>query len=305
MRKILLLAAFCLTALPARADESCRLVQMSVLDMSIDSAGGVYVPMTISGQSVNMLIDTGGIFTMLTEQTVQRLGLKKLLPSTGMFDGGAMLFGGKKLDKYTEAHDVDLGGLKAADIPMWVMPDGLMAPELGGTIAPNILSHYDADFDFANARFRLFSQDHCDGKVVYWTTNAPAVIPIIIDREGHIEIPVKLDGREIEAVIDTGSSSSILSLETARRSFDIDDKDPKLTSLAGGRLGQAFRYPFGKLTFENVTVDNPDMVLISDAVSQRPEGALRLILGMGILRQLHLYIAYREHKLYVTSASAH
>jgi hypothetical protein len=30
-----------------------------------------------------------------------------------------------------------------------------------------------------------------------------------------------------------------------------------------------------------------------------------IILGMGILRQLHLYIAYREKNLYVTPASAH
>jgi hypothetical protein len=26
---------------------------------------------------------------------------------------------------------------------------------------------------------------------------------------------------------------------------------------------------------------------------------------MGILRQLHLYIAYKEHNIYVTAASAH
>ncbi len=29
------------------------------------------------------------------------------------------------------------------------------------------------------------------------------------------------------------------------------------------------------------------------------------LLGMEVLRQLHLYVAYKEHKLYVTSASAH
>ncbi len=305
MRKIFLLAAICLGAVPASADEPCRLVQMAALDMTIDAGGGVDVPMTVSGQNVNMLIDTGGIFTMLTEQTVKRLGLKKLLPATSFYDGGVQMFGGKKIESYTEVHDVDLGGLKAADIPMQVMPDGVMPPDLGGTIAPNILSRYDADFDFANAKFRLFSQDHCEGKVVYWTTEVPSKIAIIVDRVGHIEVPVQIDGKEIKALIDTGSSRSTMSLETARHLFDIDEKDPKLTQVKSAVPGHAFHYPFAKLNFQDITVDNPDIVLVPDAVSKFYEGAPKLLLGMGILRQLHLYIAYREHKLYVTAASAH
>src|SRR5476651_1114163 len=245
MRKLLVAAALNLAAaLPAKADEPCRLVQMAALDMTIDAAGGADVPMTISGQSVNMLIDTGGIFTMLTEATVQRLGLKKL----AAFESHIKMYGGKPIQSYTEAHDVDLGGLKAADIPMQIVPDGGIPPELGGMIAPNILDRYDADFDFANAKFRLFSQDHCDGKVVYWTTDAPAKISIIVSREGQIEVPVQIDGKDIKAAIDTGSSRSVMSLETARHMFNIDEKDPKLTPVKGASPGRSFHYPFAKLT---------------------------------------------------------
>jgi predicted aspartyl protease len=242
---------------------------------------------------------------MLTEQTVKRLGLKKLLPSTNILDGQVLMFGGKKIESYTEVHDVDLGGLKAADIPMQVMPDGMMPPDLGGTIAPNILSHYDADFDFANAKFRLFSQDHCEGKVVYWTTDVPSKIAIIIDRVGHIEVPVQIDGKEIKALIDTGSSRSILSLETARNLFGLDEKDPRLTPVKGDEAQHAVHFPFAKLSFQDITVDDPDIVLVPDEVSKFYNAGPKLLLGMGILRQLHLYIAYREHKLYVTAASAH
>jgi hypothetical protein len=44
---------------------------------------------------------------------------------------------------------------------------------------------------------------------------------------------------------------------------------------------------------------------VSDSVSHLFDSETKLILGMGILRQLHIYIAYREKKLYVTAASAH
>lgn len=281
-----------------RSEESCHLTRAAAFDLGIDSAGGAYVPITISGQSVNLLIDTGGIFTMLTEQSVQKLGLKK----ANTFGSGEEMFGGKKIQFYVVANDVNLGGLKADHVPMQVLPDGFLPGEIGGTLAPNILRHYDVDFDFANAKINLFLQDHCAGKVVYWTAAPAAQIDIGIDQEGHIDVPVVIDGRNFKAAIDTGSSRSIMSLELARQLFDIGADDPKLAPVKGDV--RAFRYPFSTLTLQDITVHNPDIVLIPDAVSHLPSDG-RIILGMGILRQLHVYIAYREKKVYATAASAH
>lgn len=291
--------ALVLLTLPARADDSCRLVRMAAFDIDINSAGGVSVPITISGQSVSLLVDTGAIFSMLTEETVQRLGLKKL----NTFGSGIMMFGGKKVVFYVEPKDVNLGGLKADHMPMQVLPENTVPGDIGGILAPNIMLHYDADFDFANAKFNLFSQEHCEGKVVYWTASPAATIRIGVDKEGHIVVPVTVDGHEIEATIDTGASRSVLSLEFAESVFGISASDPKLTPVKG--RWKAVHYPFQALTLQGITVQNPDFELISDADSHLPVTAPKLILGMGVLRQLHLYIAYREKKLYVTAASAH
>jgi predicted aspartyl protease len=299
MRLLYSLIALLLLASPALADDSCRLVRMAAFDMNIDSAGGVYVPITISGQSLNLLIDTGGIFTMLTDQSVQKLGLKRL----NTFGSGETMFGGKKIEYYVETNDVNLGGLRADHMPMQVIPDGILPDEIGGTLAPNILRHYDVDFDFANAKVNLFAQDHCDGKVVYWTAAPAAQIRIGIDRDGHIDVPVEVDGKQIKAAIDTGSSRSVLSLELAKQLFDIDANDPKLTPEKGRPRVQ--HYPFATLTLQGITVRNPDIELISEADSHLSDEGPKLILGMGILRQMHLYIAYKEKKLYVTAASAH
>ena len=284
---------------PASADDSCRLVRMAAFDIDINSAGGVSVPITISGQSVSLLVDTGAIFSMLTEQSVQQLELKKLRA----FDSREAMFGGRKVDFYVETHDVDLGGLKADHMPMQVLPEGIVPNDIGGILAPNIMLHYDVDFDFANAKFNLFSQDHCEGKVVYWTTAPAAEIKIDVDPNGHILVPVVVDGQQINAAIDTGSSRSVLSLELAKNLFNIASTDSKLTPSKG--RWHAFHYPFATLTLQGITVQNPDLELVSDDESHVPNGSPKLILGMGILRQLHLYIAYKEKKLYVTAASAH
>jgi predicted aspartyl protease len=286
-------------ALPAAAAEQCRLVRQASVDMKFDSVGGVYVPMTISGQKANMLIDTGGTTSMLSQTLVDALKLNHMPISRRM---RVEMYGGLMIDYYAQPQDIDFGGLHADELTMLIFPGKKLGAEEDGALAPNILRLYDADFDFANAKFNLFSQDHCPGAVVYWTKDTYARVSFTVDRNGHIEVPTAVDGQPVKAAFDTGASRSFLSLETAERLFNFDEKSPLLKPLNDTGDSHAFRYPFKTLTFEGVTVDNPDIVLVPDSVSHTKE---KLILGMGILRQLHLYIAYNEKMLYVTPASAH
>jgi hypothetical protein len=121
-----------------------------------------------------------------------------------------------------------------------------------------------------------------------------------MDKVGHIEIPIQVDGHTLTAEFDTGSSQSVMSLEVAHRLFDLDEKSPDMKAVSNS-APYVYRYPFKMLKFGDVTVSNPDILLIPNNVSQTRG---KFILGMGILRQLHLYIAYGERKLYATAATA-
>jgi hypothetical protein len=110
--------------------------------------------------------------------------------------------------------------------------------------------------------------------------------------------------------IDTGSSDSEMSLETAERLFDFDEKSPLLKTLSEDAHSRSYRYPFKNITLQGVTVRNPDLILVPDDESRVMDSGWdyhppKLILGMNILRQLHMYIAYKEKMIYVTSADAH
>lgn len=284
---------------PAIADD-CSLKRIASVDMTIDSAGAVSVPMTIRGQKVDMLVDTGGYASMITDRLAKDLSLNFLRVSSRVQIRG---FGGLLIDHYVVVPDVNLGGLKADQLMMLVMPEDRIATEQG-TIAPDILREYDVDFDFANGKFNLFSQDHCPGKVVYWTKDPPAQIPFKIGDGRHIEVPITVDGQQLRAAFDTGSSTSLMSLETAEDLFHFDEKSPNLKVINDNTSSseKVYRYPFKTLGFEGTTVNNPDIVLFPDKVSGLHE---KLIIGMGVLRQLHLYIAYGEKRLYVTAATAH
>ena len=298
----LALSLLCLgAAAPALADdESCHLTRVAQLDMMIDGSGRIDVPMQVGGQTLNLMIDTGGVNSMLDQSTVETLGLHPEIFNSVRVVG----FGGIHIDRFVTAHDISFGGLQAHSMQFLVMPRGRMAPDVQGLLGPDILRAYDDDFDFANAKFSLFQRAHCSGNLVWWTDAEHSEIPFSIDGAGHIQFYVELDGKKVRVWLDTGASGSVLSLEEAEDLFGIDEKSPALRPLRETANGHTYKYPFKAMTFGGVTVNNPDLVLMSRDDSKLP-GAAPMLLGIGILRQLHMYISYREEKIFVTAATAH
>jgi hypothetical protein len=124
----------------------------------------------------------------------------------------------------------------------------------------------------------------------------------------------------MEALVDTGASNTILNLRVAQDRFDIRLDAPDVEPV--GQLGpnpsaKTYRRRFGTLAFEGVTVNNPAIILMPDLVTQRLPNAPRtgsltreadrglpdLILGMSVLGKTHMYVAYKEKKVYITAAS--
>ena len=287
----------------AIAAESCALQQTASIDVSLDETGGVNVPMLIGDKKLTMLVDTGGLYSMLSEETVAANGLRRLPvpPNYRM-----VMFGGIHIRNFVPAYSITLGNLQARGLGFLVMPPGDMPPSINGTIAPDLLRNYDVEFNLAGGKLNFFSPEHCIGKVVYWTHEPYAKVPITVNDWGAIILPVTLDGRQVRATLDTGSSRSILTIEAARRLFGWGDKVPNLTPLPSKDGGTDFyRYPFSTLTFEGITVNHPDILLVTEAHRGFSGIAPDMIIGMSVLRQLRTYIAYHERNVYFTAAEAH
>jgi hypothetical protein len=240
---------------------------------------------------------------MLTPPTVEALHLHPEL--IGNFNLRITQYGGYRIDHHVIAEDIAIGRMQARRYDFLIMPTGGYPSDIGGLLAPDILRAYDMDFDFANATLNFFSKDHCEGKVVYWTHGDVGEVEIRLSDDGHMTVPVTLDGKEIRATIDTGAAGSVASLEEVEDLFGLDEKNPDLKPLPGRPKRLAYRYPFNSLSFQSVSVTNPDIVLIPDSESKVGPTGPKMLLGINILRHLHMYIAYGEHKLYVTPASAH
>ncbi len=292
-----------LRAEPAEADEDCKLIREASLDLASDPSGRIDVPASVGGHTLSMLVDTGGVLTMLTDSSVDRLGLSRAAIPAARIE----MFGGTQIKHFVEIRDFSLGGVKMDRAEFLVLPDDRSAVGVDGLLAPDVLTNFDVDFDFANAKLNLFSPDHCHGRVVYWSqTAAQATLPVELDRTDHILIHLRIDGEDIRAVVDTGASATVLSLEKAEDMFNLTEASPGMKRLAPpGVQKSAYRYPFKLLDLDGVAVNNPDIILVPDDVSHLGDMGPQMILGMNVLRQLHLYVAYRENNLYVTAAGAH
>src|SRR6185312_6713722 len=127
----------------------------------------------------------------------------------------------------------------------------------------------------------------------------------------HTEIPVTVDGVSTTAMIDTGASLSAMSMKESRF-LGVRENDPALVSAKrtiNGKEMTTYSYPFKTVQFAGigagtgVTVTNPNILIFEDSMMHNFPA--ELVLGISTMRQLHLYIAYKEHKMYLSPAAGH
>jgi predicted aspartyl protease len=285
----------------ASAADECVLRRLTSIPMSTSRIGAATIPLKIGSQTVTMLVDTGGAASALSETTATQLGLSPHDYNRRIWNN----FDGERYDRFVVADGVDLGGLKADGIEFGFVPAGRLSSDLDGTITPLILQNYDVELDFANGMFSLYSRHHCPGQFAHWTDGDYAKIEFSADKFGLINVPVDIDGKEVRALIHTGYVRSVLAFDEVSMKFGIDENDPNLQRLPGIPHARDYYYPFKKLTLGGVTVNNPHIELLSYDTPRLMPGQHPLVLGLDVLRQLHLYISYGEHVMYVTPASAH
>ncbi|HEX3653101.1 MAG TPA: retroviral-like aspartic protease family protein [Rhizomicrobium sp.] len=306
----------------AAAENSCPpLTMVASVNMQIGSDGRIYVPAAINGTPKSLLLDTGGVITEITRAAADELKLPtrrtdlEIIGVTG------------DTTRVAARGDLTLGNLHAERVDFMLLPSmHELASDISdavGILGPNLLRSYDLDLDFAGKKVNLISQNHCEGKVVYWPASSVAVVPIRVNSAGHIFLPVTLDGQKLTAQLDTGASGSVLDLAVAQNELGVKlggSDTPEEGTMANG-MAKTYSHRFKTLELEGIGIANPRFDLVPDRMSGKQtdpgdslKGGSRLpvgdteiglgdmLLGMDILHHLHVYIAYKEEKLYLTAA---
>jgi predicted aspartyl protease len=298
-------ALFLVFLSPAWANE-CRMARLTQVTYQEDLFGGVLVPVTIGGKKALMELDSGGGHSAISDSLAKELGIerKQFSPDAGvMFQDGA----NRSLLDYGRVMSFEIGSLKyAKPMDFLIIPDLPRNPgeaHIRGFIGLNILRGYNVEIDFARKKLGFYAKRVCPGKVVYWARDW-VEIPLKVD-EFHSIVTVTLDGKEVEAFVDTGADASMLSLDLATSLFGITKKSPGLKkdaeviAMSGATL-QSYTYTFQSLDIHGIAIEKPVVHLLEI------EGKMAetFILGIDLLRKFRLFFAYSENKIYATPANA-
>ena len=310
------------TALAAIAQE-CKPLNVLMSVAMRPERGVPTIAVTIGDASKKLSVNTASVYSALSQPAIKEMNLNTLQARVKLLNNA-----GQRSDRYVILPSLGIGNAKSDDVKFMVRPaPGPMNPNdanLVGVLGPDILQNYDVDMDFVAQKLQLISPDHCEGKVVYWTAPAVAAVPMRLAQDGKAVIFVNLDGKRLEAVINTGQVNTTMNLDVAEDRYKVEVNAPDVQQV--GQIGQnasakVYRKQFQTLTFEGVTINNPEITLVPDEVKalmpnkNRPKtGSLTrgdevtsrladLTLGMATLRRLHVYIAYRERKVYLSQAA--
>jgi len=315
------LGAFLLGCAGARAD--CKpLSLVTSLDFKTSADGRqIDIPASIAGHDAYMVLDTGAAISAITESAVDAFHLERKSGLLSMTD-----VSGRESEAQVQV-PASIGRLRGQDFTLGIWHGDSFSDDKAviGLFGADVLSRLDVDVDMAGKKVNLLSQDHCEGKVIYWPYAAVAVVPFTRMYDGVIQLTVKLDGQPVVAMLDTGATVTTLSQDAAEGPFGLklgSADAPETGSLHGRAGAKTYEHNFKTLDFEGIAVANPRVEIIPNLfhsgaetgpiggigtrfADRRQDSSHRVMLiGMDIMRHFHFYIAYKEEKLYITPAEA-
>lgn len=175
-----------------------------------------YVRLKVNGRDATFVIDTGSGFTVISQESAKRLGVKEI--SRG---GKSQAFGGdgKFPIVYGLAKSIELGSAQVKSVPCFIRefhtpentPGG---EETDGYIGLSVLSHFLTQLDYKQRLLRL---DRSERAALTADPNA-TVVRFRRTSNGLISIETEFDGNHlINTILDSGASSTVISAAAVER----------------------------------------------------------------------------------------
>ena len=297
------LAAALLPAVDAHAggaDGPPRCLYIEVAKLPIRYVGTGLAPAvdgTINGTPATMLVDTGAFDTQLTMNGVNK---RDLVPQmTGRIAEGV---GGFSRLYAARVQEITLGPTKSRRSSfLSVIGDANLTPAFDAIIGAPLLLQADLEVDLGAKQIRFFRQRDCDKTDLGIWKEETIVVPFetTADRSPNPHFTVKVNGKNLDAIIDTGAHHTTMTAYAAKR-LGIDLKGPDVKR-AGYMVGVGSeRAPHWTTTFKSIEIGNEAIrdaeIGILDAQSDLNTD---ILIGQDFLRAHRVLFAMSQRKLYI------
>jgi len=288
--------------LPARADDAaparCKYVQLAKLPIRyVGLALQPAVDGTINGEPATMLIDTGAHTAFLTMTGVLRHNLP--LQLSGRFVQGV---GGLSRLQTTRLEELGIGPAHVRRPELDVIRETGFAPDFDGILGAPYLLDMDMEFDLRARQMRFFEPRDCNHPTLRIWKEETVSVPFetAVHQGANPHFTVLVDGKEVDAMIDTGAARSALTLAAAKRiGIDVAGSGAKKignSSGIGARQAQVWRVPLKSLQIGDETIQQL-AIQVMDSQTNRDD--FDLLLGQDFLRAHHVLFAMSQRRLYL------
>ncbi|WP_431051981.1 aspartyl protease family protein [Roseateles sp. L2-2] len=253
----------------------------------------------LNGVPVSLLVDSGAFYSFLSASTAQQLGLPLRKPPSNLVVQGVT--GPVEGLRLTTVKSVKLEEAKLEYVEFLVGGSELNAGIMG-VLGRNFLSIADTEYDLAHGVVRLVSPrgDCAKRSLAYWAGDAPVIeVPALSysRNDRAIRVEVQVNGRKLEALMDTGAPATSLTLSAARKAGIAEaDMTPGIRS-GGAGADLAATWMTNVALFEIGGEKVRDNRLKVSDVSARDHDVL---LGLDYFLSHRIYVARSQNKVYAT-----
>jgi predicted aspartyl protease len=274
------------------------------------------VPATIDGNYLSLTLDTGASHTVIGTTAAKAMNLP---PADRPILDVSIGLGGIVATHPVKTGHFEVAGIDMADqlVGLAPLPPDLAAmPPVLGLLGNDYLGAFDIEIDPAHDRLGLYGSKHCDQGYLPWSPPYE-MLPMSRDPEDDILLDVVLDGTPLQALLDTGSSVTVLTRKGASAmnlSRAALDKDRAVSvGTADGNGIEMRRHRFGRLAVGPVIWSDAEIGVqtsrpgltsklpTSGAADLDPTDELQpaMILGVDFLRRYKIWISYAHNQVFL------
>jgi clan AA aspartic protease (TIGR02281 family) len=291
-----LLASPLFSSFATAAEPGCKYVEVARLPLRYAGIGlDITTEGSINGTAATMIVDTGSFQTLLTRTATERR--KLALRNTGESAYG---IGGNAWIYQTRVDEFSIGPAKSGRTWLRVLTEFGIRPHYEALVGAPFLLQSDLEISLATKELKFFRPKDCgDHFLGYWDQNA-VVLPF--DKHMHAaanpHFTVVVNGVKLDAIIDSGASTSFVTLNAARRAGLALDA-PELVRAGeatgvGTRKVARWRTTFKRFEIGDEVVHNAEVGVLDY------EGTAEVLLGADFLRAHRVLFAMSQEKIYLS-----
>lgn len=300
LRRGLCLLAALLSSAVAHADEAkpgCQYIQLAELPLNYTGSSlQVTTNGIINGAPAVMLVDTGASNVSLSRPLVERLDLQ--MNMTGQYGEGV---GGLTRMYEARLDEFRIGPAKSAKGWLPVIADTGAQPRYDAIAGATFLLQADLELSLAEKKMRFFRGKDCNKAFLgYWGGDI-FEIPFNRrpeERDRRPRFTVEVNGQEMDAIIDSGATNTVIMARAAKRAgLKVDAPGSKRlggSNGVGSDIVEHWSTEIDTLKVGGETIRGARIDVLETAID------VDVLLGDDYLRAHRVLFAMGQQKLYVS-----